>query len=104
MECINLESAIAFTSTNTESRQFRFDIGRIKWEHLGVDTASRPLKSRLLFTGDTAWFDDLASIGEQYGPFDMAAIPIGAYAPRDFMKYNHVNEEEQFDSRILFKR
>jgi N-acyl-phosphatidylethanolamine-hydrolysing phospholipase D len=51
-------------------------------------------ESRFLFTGDTAWFDDLVSIGEQYGPFDLAAIPIGAYAPRDFMKYNHINVEE----------
>jgi N-acyl-phosphatidylethanolamine-hydrolysing phospholipase D len=50
--------------------------------------------SRFLFTGDTAWFDDVISIGEQYGPFDLAAIPIGAYAPRDFMKYNHVDVDE----------
>lgn len=51
-------------------------------------------ESRFLFPGDTAWFDDLTSIGKQYGPFDVAAIPIGAYEPRNFMKYNHVDVEE----------
>ena len=49
---------------------------------------------RFLFPGDTAWFDELSEIGKQYGPFDLAAIPIGAYEPRDFMKYNHINVEE----------
>lgn len=49
---------------------------------------------KCLFPGDTAWFDALEQVGKQYGPFDVAALPIGAYQPRDFMKYNHVNVEE----------
>lgn len=56
--------------------------------------AIRAGDDRFLFPGDTAWFDDLTSIGEDYGPFNVAAIPIGAYEPRDFMKYNHINVEE----------
>lgn len=50
---------------------------------------------KFLFSGDTAWFDDMGHIlGQRYGPFDCAAIPIGAYEPRHFMKTNHVNVEE----------
>jgi N-acyl-phosphatidylethanolamine-hydrolysing phospholipase D len=53
---------------------------------------NKPL--RFLFPGDTAWFDQLEDLGKQYGPFDVAAIPIGAYEPRDFMKHSHINVEE----------
>ena len=48
-----------------------------------------PLK--FLFPGDTAWFDGLYEIGTKYGPFDLAAIPIGAYVPWEFMKVYHVD-------------
>lgn len=58
----------------------------------GYSVASQ--QKKFLFTGDTAWFDDLEQVGAKYGPFDVAAIPIGAYEPRDFMKYNHINVEE----------
>ena len=51
-----------------------------------------PLK--FLFPGDTAWFDGLHDIGTRYGPFDVSAIPIGAYEPREFMKSTHINVEE----------
>ena len=50
---------------------------------------------KILFPGDTAWFDDLDDlVGQRYGPFDVAAIPIGAYEPREFMKRNHINVDE----------
>lgn len=50
---------------------------------------------KILFPGDTAWFDDMEQlVGVPYGPHDVAAIPIGAYEPRSFMKQNHVNVEE----------
>jgi N-acyl-phosphatidylethanolamine-hydrolysing phospholipase D len=47
-----------------------------------------------LFSGDTGFFDGLYEIGENYGPFDMAAIPIGAYEPRWFMREQHTNPED----------
>jgi N-acyl-phosphatidylethanolamine-hydrolysing phospholipase D len=51
-------------------------------------------KHKFLFPGDTAWFDALQDLGKTHGPYDVAAIPIGAYAPRDFMKFNHINVDE----------
>jgi N-acyl-phosphatidylethanolamine-hydrolysing phospholipase D len=49
---------------------------------------------KFLFPGDTAWFDGLEDLAKRHGPWDVAAIPIGAYAPREFMEYNHLNVEE----------
>lgn len=49
---------------------------------------------RFYFTGDTGYSDDFKAIGEKLGPFDLAAIAVGAYAPRWFMKDQHIDPEE----------
>ena len=33
-------------------------------------------------TGDTGYCEAFEQIGRQFGPIDLAAIPIGAYEPR----------------------
>jgi N-acyl-phosphatidylethanolamine-hydrolysing phospholipase D len=49
---------------------------------------------RFFFTGDTAYSPDFKDIGKRFGTIDLAAIPIGAYAPRWFMSIMHANPEE----------
>ncbi len=49
---------------------------------------------RLYFAGDTAYNARLREIGERLGPFDVAAIPIGAYLPPVIMKPSHTSPEE----------
>jgi L-ascorbate metabolism protein UlaG (beta-lactamase superfamily) len=34
---------------------------------------------RFMFSGDTGLFDDMETIGEKYGPFDLVMIEVGAY-------------------------
>ncbi len=52
-------------------------------------------KMKFYFAGDTAYCGTTFNlIGENFGPFDLAAIPIGAYSPRWFMKDVHCNPEE----------
>jgi N-acyl-phosphatidylethanolamine-hydrolysing phospholipase D len=49
---------------------------------------------RLYFAGDTGYDAGLKKIGERLGPFDVAAIPIGAYLPPHIMKASHTAPEE----------
>lgn len=48
------------------------------------------------FAGDTGYGDGTVfrSIGDRYGPPDIALIPIGSYEPRWFMAAQHVNPAE----------
>ncbi|XP_029418212.1 N-acyl-phosphatidylethanolamine-hydrolyzing phospholipase D isoform X3 [Nannospalax galili] len=50
--------------------------------------------NRFFFAGDTGYCPAFEEIGRRFGPFDLAAIPIGAYEPRWFMKYQHVDPED----------
>lgn len=46
------------------------------------------------FAGDTGYSKDFADIRAKFGGFDLAAIPIGAYAPRWFMQIMHLDPAE----------
>jgi N-acyl-phosphatidylethanolamine-hydrolysing phospholipase D len=47
------------------------------------------------FAGDTGYNDvQFKQIGDAIQSLDLAFIPIGAYVPRWFMKYYHVNSNE----------
>ena len=50
--------------------------------------------ARFFFAGDLGFSDACQDIGRQYGPFDLAAIPVGAYEPRWFMHNQHISPEE----------
>ncbi|CAN0099933.1 unnamed protein product, partial [Ectocarpus sp. 4 AP-2014] len=51
-------------------------------------------RERFYFAGDTAYCPVFGQIGERYGPFDLAAIPIGAHEPAWFMKEQHCSPKE----------
>ena len=58
---------------------------------------------RAIFAGDTGWFDGVQLIGEEYGPFDLALLPIGAYTPQEFMKPQHVNPAQAVEMMRALK-
>ncbi|TMA11525.1 MAG: MBL fold metallo-hydrolase [Deltaproteobacteria bacterium] len=62
---------------------------------------------RLYFAGDTGYFAGFKETGRRLGPFDVAAIAIGAYLPSEIMKAVHTTPEEavqvavDLEARIL---
>ena len=49
---------------------------------------------KVYFAGDTGYGPHFQDIGKQYGPIELSLLPIGAYKPRWFMKYNHMDPED----------
>jgi N-acyl-phosphatidylethanolamine-hydrolysing phospholipase D len=70
------------------------------WAVLGPDR-------RFYFSGDTGYFGGFKDAGQRLGPFDLAAIAIGAYLPPEIMKAVHTTPEEavqafiDLDARVL---
>ncbi len=56
--------------------------------------ASSQVPYSIFFAGDTGYSKDFADIYQRFDRFDLALLPIGAYAPRWFMKNQHVDPEE----------
>jgi len=55
---------------------------------------------RFYFGGDSAYFGGFKEIGEKFGPFDLAILPIGAYLPRWFMSPVHMSPPEALQALV----
>ena len=80
---------VRFTLTPAQhwSARSPFDRNRTLWGGWAI----RAPEAKVFFAGDTGYSDDFKEIGTRLGPFDFAAIPIGAYAPQWFMGPQHVD-------------
>jgi L-ascorbate metabolism protein UlaG (beta-lactamase superfamily) len=67
-----------------------FDRNEVLWGGFVVEHPAL----RFYFAGDTGYSRDFADIGERLGPIDLAALPIGSYEPRWFMRAMHINPDE----------
>lgn len=66
---------------------------RTLWSGWAVQGRDR----RLFYAGDTAYYEVFKEIAARVGPFDLAAVPIGAYLPPIIMKASHTSPEEALD-------
>jgi L-ascorbate metabolism protein UlaG (beta-lactamase superfamily) len=67
-----------------------FDRNRALWGGFVLERDGR----RIYFAGDSAYGPHFGDIAERLGPFDLALLPIGAYAPRWFMRPVHMDPDE----------
>lgn len=67
------------------------------WGGWIVEYASK----RFYFAGDTAYEAELfRQISQKVGHIDLAALPIGAYKPRDLMRFEHMNPSEAVQAHV----
>jgi N-acyl-phosphatidylethanolamine-hydrolysing phospholipase D len=88
-----VERGLTLTSVPVQhwtSRSF-FQMNRRLWS--GWVIAGR--QRRAFFAGDTGYYEPyFKEIGARLGPFDVAAISIGAYMPPAIMRLTHTTPEE----------
>lgn len=90
------ETRIVFTPSHHWSARTLFDKCETLWgsffiEHLG---------KKVYFAGDTGAGPHFRDIKVRLGSPDISLLPIGAYEPRWFMKYHHVNPEEAVEAHL----
>lgn len=51
-------------------------------------------KLNFWFTGDSGYSENLLEIPRRLGPFNLAALPVGAYAPKWFMHAQHMDPQQ----------
>jgi L-ascorbate metabolism protein UlaG (beta-lactamase superfamily) len=89
------DATVTFVPVQHWSRRGLFDRDATLWG--GWSIAGDGL--RVIHLGDTGYSADFRNIGERLGPFDLALIPIGAYAPRWFMEAKHLDVAEAVQVR-----
>lgn len=78
------------------SKRSLTDDHKALWSSWAVTGADK----RFYFAGDTGYFGGFEAIGQRLGPFDLVAVPIGAYEPRAMMRESHMNPEEALHAAV----
>jgi L-ascorbate metabolism protein UlaG (beta-lactamase superfamily) len=82
------------TPAQHESGRFDNDDNKTLW----CGWVAKNKTDNIYFAGDTGYFAGFKEIGRKYGPFNVAALPIGAYLPRWFMSPVHIGPSEAIDA------
>ncbi|KPM36007.1 hypothetical protein AK830_g10561 [Neonectria ditissima] len=104
------------TPSQHGSRRGALDDCHMLWCSFVIEEVGSSPSRRVFFAGDTGYrsvseedvasgrdLDELprcpafAEIGEKYGPFDLAMLPIGCYTPRSFMSSVHCSPEDSVE-------
>lgn len=90
------DATIHCLPTQHWSKRSLTDTRKALWSSWAVTGPQR----RFYFAGDTGYFAGFKEIGDKLGPFDLAAVPIGAYEPNAMMKVSHMNPEEAVQAAV----
>lgn len=86
---------ISFVPAQHWSARGVFDKREMLWGGFVIEG-----NKRVYFAGDTGYGKFFKMIHEKYKEIDLALLPIGAYEPRWFMKYAHMNPEDAVQAML----
>jgi len=91
-ESVSIQSVkITSHSAVHDSARSTSDHNHTLWSSWAIKSSERSI----FFVGDSGYSKSVYSrIGELYGSFDYAIVPIGAYEPRELMWMSHTTPEE----------
>jgi N-acyl-phosphatidylethanolamine-hydrolysing phospholipase D len=93
----NDDVEITLTPAMHWSRRGIWDTNKSLWGGWAIDIHG----FNSWFAGDTGYHTRyFKDIGERLGPFRLAMIPIGAYAPRYFMESSHIDPAQAIDVHL----
>lgn len=76
-----------------------FDINATLW----CSFIARTTEHSFFHCGDTGYCGVFKEIGAKYGPFSLAALPIGSYEPRSYLSHQHIDPAEAAQVHIDLK-
>ncbi|MEI6806824.1 MAG: MBL fold metallo-hydrolase [Myxococcaceae bacterium] len=84
---ISNDKKIYFLPAQHWSARWPWDRNQTLWGAFAIQLPG----GNIYFAGDTGYAEHFKQAQKQFGKFRLALLPIGAYEPRDFMKYQHMN-------------
>jgi L-ascorbate metabolism protein UlaG (beta-lactamase superfamily) len=82
---------VTYVPSQHFSARTAFDRNRALWGGFVIEAADGAC---IYFAGDSGWCPHFTEIGRRFPRIDLALLPIGAYAPRWFMRTQHMDPEE----------
>jgi N-acyl-phosphatidylethanolamine-hydrolysing phospholipase D len=79
-----------FVPTQHWSKRTLWDENQSLWGGWIIESS----RFRFFHSGDAGYSRDFVDIRRRYEPIDLAALPVGGYAPRWFMQINHMDPDE----------
>jgi L-ascorbate metabolism protein UlaG (beta-lactamase superfamily) len=79
-----------FVPTQHWSKRTLWDENQTLWGGWLIESP----RFRFFHAGDSGYSRDFADIRQRFGTIDLAALPVGGYAPRWFMATNHLDPDD----------
>jgi N-acyl-phosphatidylethanolamine-hydrolysing phospholipase D len=82
--------SLHFVPTQHWSKRTLWDENQTLWGGWIIESP----RFRFFHAGDAGYSRDFTDIRQRFGAIDLAALPVGGYAPRWFMRINHLDPDE----------
>ncbi len=88
--------ALSFVPVQHFSGRSLFDRSSTLWGGYVLEINGR----KIYFGGDSGYANHYTETYKKFGPMDLSLLPIGAYAPRDFMGYYHLDPKQAVQAHM----